>query len=154
MMVFSTQDIEHMQRALRQAELAEAQGEVPIGAVLVLSDGMSFAAGNQTRRLADPCGHAEIVVMREAGRYCQNHRLLASRLYVTLEPCAMCAGAIVQARVANVIYGAEDARAGACGSALSVIPNKVLNHHPKVSGGLLAEQSRQLLTDFFSQRRG
>ena len=142
-----------MNRALSLARRAARVGEVPIGAVVV-RDGLVIAEGyNLTRTDSDPTAHAEIVALRRAGQHLKNERLLGCDLYATLEPCAMCAGAIVQARIARVVYGAPDPKAGACGSVLRVLPNKKLNHRPTVVRWLRAEESARLLKGFFQARR-
>ena len=142
-----------MSRALSQARAAAKKGEVPVGAVLV-RDGKVIAHGhNLTRTLNDPTAHAEIVVIQEASKMLKNERFLGTTLVVTLEPCAMCAGAIVQARIPMVVYGAPDPKAGACGSVFRILPNKKLNHRPIVVKGVMAEASVQLLQGFFRKRR-
>lgn len=142
-----------MLKALMEARKAAKKGEVPVGAVLEIN-GKAFSHGyNLTRTDCDPTAHAEIVVLRKAGKKLGSERLVGSTLYVTLEPCAMCAGAIVQARVKTVVYGAEDPKAGACGSVFKIIPNQKLNHRPAVIPGVLASQSSKLLKDFFKNRR-
>ncbi len=142
-----------MRSALALAREASEVGEVPVGAVVV-RDGKIIGRGyNLTRTKFDPTAHAEVVALRAAAKKVKNERLLGCDLYVTLEPCAMCAGAIVQGRVARLIYGAPDPKAGACGSVMRVIPNKKLNHRPTVVRWLLAEESAELLTGFFRARR-
>lgn len=142
-----------MTRALSLARQAARKGEVPVGAVVV-RDGRIIGEGfNLTRSDSDPTAHAEIVALRLAARRLKNERLLGCDLYVTLEPCAMCAGAIVQSRLARVVYGAPDPKAGACGSVLKVLPNRKLNHRPAVVRWLMAEKSADLLTGFFKARR-
>jgi len=126
---------------------------VPIGAVVV-RDGEVVAAGHNERELRqDPTAHAEVIALREAARLAGTWRVLDAVLYVTLEPCAMCAGAIVLARVPRVVYGASDPKAGACGSVLDVLGEPRLNHRPEVDGGLLAEECGDLLSAFFASRR-
>lgn len=142
-----------MLQALVQARRAGRLDEVPVGAVIV-KDGRVIARGhNLTRTKHDPTAHAEIVALRRASAKLKNERLIGAELYVTLEPCAMCAGAIVQARLAAVHYGTRDPKAGACGSALKVLPHLKLNHRPAVSGGVLAAESAQILVDFFRRKR-
>jgi tRNA(adenine34) deaminase len=145
---------EHFMRlAIREAERALAHDDVPVGAVIV-SDGELLASGHNERELRqDPSAHAELLVIREAARVLGTWRLLDCVLYVTLEPCAMCAGAIVLARVPRVIYGASDPKAGAAGSVLDVLAEPRLNHRPEVASGLLAQESSTLLRDFFASRR-
>jgi tRNA(adenine34) deaminase len=142
-----------MRQALREARRAQAQGEVPIGAVLVV-DGAIVASGfNQPIGSQDPTAHAEVVVLRAAAKALSNYRLPGSTLYVTLEPCLLCVGAIVQARVATVVYGAHDPKGGAVRSLLRV-DELPLNHRFEVVEGILAEESGKLLQDFFKARRG
>jgi tRNA(adenine34) deaminase len=145
---------EHFMRlAIREAELALEHSDVPIGAVVV-RDGEVIGAGRNERELrADPTAHAEILALREAARSMESWRLLDCVLYVTLEPCAMCAGAIVLARLPRVIVGTADPKAGAAGSVLNVLAEPRLNHRPEVSGGLLEAECAALLSDFFGQRR-
>ena len=145
---------EHMERALALARLAGEQGEVPVGAVLVAEDGTVLAEnGNVSVAAHDPTGHAEICVLRAAGRRVGNYRLPGATLYVTLEPCAMCAAALVHARVARIVFGAADPRTGACGSVFDLARSARLNHRIEVVRGVLAEESGKLLRDFFAQRR-
>jgi tRNA(adenine34) deaminase len=142
-----------MRLALREAERALEHEDVPIGAVLVRG-GEVLATGHNERELRqDPTAHAEIIALREAARAERSWRLLDTVLYVTLEPCAMCAGAIVLARVPRVVYGASDPKAGAAGSVLDVLGEPRLNHRPEVAGGLLAGDSGALLSEFFTSRR-
>ncbi len=147
-------DAEYMQMALALAAQAAAAGEVPVGAVVV-RDGEIIGRGyNQPILQSDPTAHAEIVAMREAGRTLGNYRLTDCDLYVTLEPCVMCAGAMINARIRRVIYGAQDAKTGACGSATNLFAEQHLNHHATVSGGVRAAASVVLLQEFFASRRG
>ena len=148
-------DLQYMQLALDEARLAAEAGEVPIGAVLVqVADGKVLArAGNRTIRDCDPTAHAEIVVLREASRALSNYRLSGTTMYVTLEPCAMCAGAIIQARVPRVVYGADDPKGGAVRTCFEVLSHPKLNHHVDVTGGILAEQCAGILQKFFTARR-
>lgn len=142
-----------MQRALELAQQAEQQGEVPVGAVLV-HDGVIIGEGfNQVIELHDPSAHAEAMAIRAAGRHLQNYRLVDTTLYVTLEPCAMCAGLITHARVQTLVYGAADPRTGATGSAIEVINHASMNHQVEVIGGVLADESAELLRQFFRARR-
>jgi tRNA(adenine34) deaminase len=143
-----------MKQALVLAHAAGDQGEVPVGAVLVAEDGALLAeSGNTSISTNDPTGHAEICVLRAAGRKLGNYRLPGSTLYVTLEPCPMCAGALVHARIARIVFGAIDPRAGACGSVFDLVRSVQLNHQIEVSQGVLAEESGKLLKDFFIERR-
>jgi tRNA(adenine34) deaminase len=142
-----------MESALAEASLAASAGEVPIGAIVV-REGMVIAGGhNRVIRDADPTAHAEIVAMRAAARVLGNYRLNGCMLYVTLEPCAMCAGAIIHARLDRLIIAADDPKAGAAGSILSVINHPRLNHQMQVERGILAEESSELLKSFFRERR-
>ena len=152
-MDWSEQDVDWMQAALAEAALAAAGGEVPVGAVVV-ADGEIVAMGhNNSITAADPSGHAEIVALRSAARRVGNHRLSGATLYVTLEPCVMCAGAIAQARVGRVVFGAYDAKAGALGSVEDLADSRALNHRFEVNGGLLADECGELLKAFFEARR-
>ena len=150
---FFPRDELFMRLALREAERATAHGDVPVGAVLV-AGGEVIGAGHNERELRqDPTAHAELLALREGARHLGSWRLLESVLYVTLEPCAMCAGAIVLGRVARVVYGTPDPKAGAAGSVLDVLGEPQLNHRPEVAGGLLADESAALLREFFGSRR-
>jgi tRNA(adenine34) deaminase len=149
----SEQDIYFMRLALREAQRAPAHEDVPIGAVLVSAGEVAAAAHNERELREDPTAHAEIIVLREAARRAGSWRLIDSVLYVTLEPCAMCAGAIVLARVPRVVYAATDPKAGAAGSVLDVLGEPRLNHRPDVTAGVLAPDSGQLLSGFFASRR-
>lgn len=142
-----------MDLALRQAQNAEANGEVPIGCVVVQNGAVIAAAGNRTITDRDPTAHAEMLALREAARKLGRERLADCDLYVTLEPCTMCAGAIVLARVPRVVFGATDPKAGAAGSIFDVLGEPRLNHRPEVKGGLLADESAALLRAFFAERR-
>ena len=147
-------DRRHMALCLRLARRAARLGETPIGAVLVDAAGRVLAAhGNRAISHTDPTAHAEMLVLRQAAAAMGNYRLVGSTLYVSLEPCPMCAGAIVWARVRRVVYGAADPKAGALGSALDLSRQPGLNHRPIVEGGLLAEESAALLREFFQSRR-
>ena len=146
-------DLDAMQAALDEARLAEAAGEVPIGAVVV-SNGYIIARGqNRVLQDTDPTAHAEIVAMRAAARHLNNYRLTGCEMYVTLEPCAMCAGAMIHARIQRLVYGAHDPKAGACGSVLDVLNHPKLNHRMLVSAGVLSDEGGELLRQFFRQRR-
>jgi tRNA(adenine34) deaminase len=147
-------DTAWMRLAIAEAERAEAHGDVPIGAVVV-HDGAVVGAGRNERELRqDPTAHAEILALREAAAALGSWRVLASTLYVTLEPCAMCAGAIVLSRIPRVVYGTEDPKAGASGSVLDVTNTPQLNHRPEVVGGVLRDECAGLLRAFFAARRG
>jgi tRNA(adenine34) deaminase len=146
-------DAGFMRLALAQAELARAQGEVPVGAVVV-KDGEVVAVGyNQPIGRHDPSAHAEVMALRAAGEKLGNYRLPGCELYVTLEPCAMCSGAMMHARLARVVYAASDPKTGVCGSVLDLFAHEVLNHHTEVVGGVLAEEASALLKGFFAERR-
>ena len=139
--------------ALDLARQAAAAGEVPVGA-LVVKDGVIIGRGsNAPITTHDPTAHAEIRAMRDAAQHLGNYRLVDCTLYVTLEPCAMCSGAIQHARIAKLIYGASDPKTGACGSVVNLMAEPKLNHHTEISGGVLAEQCGALLSSFFSERR-
>ena len=143
-----------MSRALELARAAETQGEVPVGAVLVASDGTVVAeAANGPIALNDPTAHAEILALRQAGGALRNYRLPGSTLYVTLEPCAMCAAALVHARIARLVFATEDPKTGACGSVLNVLEGPGVNHVVQKDSGVLAAQSADLLKAFFQRRR-
>jgi len=147
-------DTAYMQEALKLAEQAAAAGEVPVGAVLV-KDGAIVGRGyNQPIAGVDPTAHAEIMALRDAGKVLGNYRLADCDLYVTLEPCVMCSGAIMHARIRRLFFGARDPKTGACGSAIDLFAQPQLNHHAEVMGGMLADESVVLLQDFFSRRRG
>jgi tRNA(adenine34) deaminase len=146
-------DLEFMHLAVVQAQAAALRGEVPIGAVVVLNDRILAAAGNRTVTDCDPTAHAEIIALREAAQKSGNHRLLGASVYVTVEPCAMCAGALVQARVARLIYGADEPKGGAVRTCMNVLDAPALNHRVEVVSGILAEESVRLLQSFFSARR-
>ena len=146
-------DRHFMSRAIELARQAEAAGEVPVGAVIV-RDGEILAEGfNRPISTHDPTAHAEMVALRAAAARIDNYRLTGTTLYVTLEPCAMCAGAMVHARVARLVYAATDPRAGAAGSVFNVVQNPALNHRLEVVSGVLAEECGSLLRDFFVARR-
>lgn len=146
-------DEQWMQYALTLAKKAAAMGEVPVGAVLVKHEQLIAEGWNQPISLHDPTGHAEIIALRQAANKLQNYRLPGVTLYVTIEPCSMCAGAIVHARVSRLVFGAKEPRAGAVGSALNLLQNEKLNHQVEVSKGVLAEECAQVLKDFFLLRR-
>jgi tRNA(adenine34) deaminase len=146
-------DTVFMQAALQQAQLAAVAGEAPVGAVLVTSGEIIAAGHNRTLADHDPSGHAEIVVLRQAAKSAGNHRLVDATVYVTLEPCAMCVGAIVQARIARVVFGAYDQKAGALGSAIDLSDSSAFNHRFEIQGGLLADDCAAVLQKFFAARR-
>jgi tRNA(adenine34) deaminase len=142
-----------MEEALREARRAESMGEVPVGAVVVVDDRVIARAGNRNIADHDPSAHAEILALREAGRVIGNHRLLHCTMYVTIEPCAMCAGALIHARVRRLVYGAADAKAGAVSSVLKIVNHPKLNHQIEVIPGVLASRCMDLLQDFFRRKR-
>ena len=146
-------DERFMGEALALARAAHARGEVPVGAVVVKDGEIIGRGGNAPIAAADPTAHAEIAALREAGRKLGNYRLPECDLYVTIEPCAMCAGAILHARIARVVFGARDPKTGACGSVVDLFAEPRLNHHATVTGGVLAAESGALLSAFFSARR-
>jgi tRNA(adenine34) deaminase len=152
-MSFFPREEYYMRLALREAAQAVEAGDVPIGCVVVRDEEVIAAARNERELRGDPTAHAEILALREAARHVEGWRLLDTVLYVTLEPCAMCAGAIVLARVPRVVYGAPDPKAGAAGSVLNVLDEPRLNHRPDLAGGLLAEDSAVLLRQFFGSKR-
>ncbi len=140
--------------ALAQAAQAQQLGEVPVGAVLVDAQGELLATGfNRTIIDHDPTAHAEVVALRAGAKQVQNYRLPGASLYVTLEPCAMCLGAIMHARLARVVFGAADPKTGVCGSVLNLSLEKQLNHHTQVEGGILAQECGDTLRQFFKERR-
>jgi tRNA(adenine34) deaminase len=146
-------DSDFMETALEEARAAAAAGEVPIGAVLVLDERLIARSGNRTIRDGDPTAHAEIVVLREAARLLANHRLPGAVLYVTLEPCLMCAGAMIQARIARLVYGADDPKGGAARTCFEVLSHPRLNHKIDFTPEVLAAESVALLQAFFASRR-
>ena len=146
-------DRTYMQLALALAHEAAQAGEVPVGAIVV-KEGVVIGRGkNSPIGTHDPTAHAEIRAMREAAEYLENYRLVDCTLYVTLEPCAMCAGAIQHARIARLVFGANDPKTGACGSVINLMSESKLNHHTDVSGGILSQECGMVLSDFFRQRR-
>ena len=150
---FFGRDEHFMRLALREAERAAEHDDVPIGAVVAREGEAIGAAGNERELRGDPTAHAEVLALREAARRLGGWRIPGSVLYVTLEPCVMCAGAIVLARVPRLVYGASDPKAGAAGGALDVLSEPSLNHHPRVEAGLLAAEAAALLEEFFGARR-
>ena len=148
-------DLDHqfMRQAIEQAQLAALEGEVPVGAVLVRDGKVISKAFNQPITHHDPSAHAEMLALRAAAKAEENYRLPGSTLYVTLEPCTMCAGAMLHARVDRVVYGASDPKTGAAGSVLDVFSSKQINHQTRVEGGVMGEECGQLLRSFFKERR-
>jgi tRNA(adenine34) deaminase len=143
-----------MEEALRLARLAEVAGEVPVGAVVVCDERIVGRGWNQVVSITDPCAHAEIQALRDAACALRNYRLSGCELYVTLEPCAMCAGAIIHSRISRLVFGARDPKAGAAGGVMQVINHPRLNHHMEVSEGVLAGRCTEILQTFFRERRG
>ncbi|MBI3404297.1 MAG: tRNA adenosine(34) deaminase TadA [Acidobacteria bacterium] len=149
----ATNDEQFMQAALTEAREAERAGEVPIGAVIVLDGDVIATGNNRTIRDCDPTAHAEIVALRAAAQTLKNYRLSGATLYVTIEPCAMCAGAVIQARIARLVYGADDPKGGAVHSCMSVLDAPNLNHRVEVTGGVLANECATILQSFFAAKR-
>lgn len=146
-------DVRWMREALAAAREAQGRGEVPVGACVVYEDRLIAVAGNMTRAGCDPTAHAEIVALREAARRIGNYRLTGTIVYSTIEPCAMCAGALIQARVKRLVYGAPDERAGAVESHFRICNHSSLNHRIEIASGILEEECRALLQQFFRARR-
>jgi tRNA(adenine34) deaminase len=146
-------DIEFMQQALALASSAANNGEVPVGAIVVKDGQVIGRGGNAPIGLHDPTAHAEIQALRQAATHLGNYRLVDCKLYVTLEPCAMCAGAIQHARIAKLVYGASDHKTGACGSVINLMAEPKLNHHCEVVSGVMAVECGTILSTFFKQRR-
>lgn len=148
------EDVHYMRQALTEAKAAAARGEVPVGAVLVGADGRVLAqTGNAPIGICDPTAHAEVLALRDAAYRTQNYRLTGATLYVTLEPCTMCAGAISNARIARVVYGASDPKGGAVESGVRFFEQSSCHHKPTVTRGVLAEECAELLRSFFRARR-
>jgi tRNA(adenine34) deaminase len=146
-------DIQYMQEALAEARSAAAAGEVPIGAVLVHDGKILARSGNRTIRDCDPTAHAEVVALREAAHRLGNYRLADTTLYVTIEPCSMCSGAILQARIPRLVYGADDPKGGAVRSCFEILSHPRLNHHVEVTPGVLADDCAAIIQSFFAARR-
>lgn len=146
-------DAKCMEIAFAEARAAEQAGEVPIGCVIALGERILARAANRTIRDCDPTAHAEMVALRAAAAALGNYRLLGATLYVTIEPCAMCAGAMLQARVARLVYGAEDPKGGAVRSCFTVLDHPKVNHRVEVTSGIRAEEATALMQDFFAARR-
>ena len=146
-------DTQFMQAAMDEARGAAAAGEVPVGAVMVHEGKIVARSGNRTIREVDPTAHAEIVVLREAARVLGNYRLAGTTLYVTIEPCSMCAGAMIQARVARLVYGADDPKGGAVRSCFEVLTHPRLNHQVEITSGILAAECAAIIQSFFAGRR-
>ena len=148
-----SQDIHWMQQAIKLAQHAADNDEVPIGAILVLNDEIIAQGWNQPITSQDPTAHAEIIALREAAQKLNNYRLLNTTLYVTLEPCAMCVGAMLNARISRLVFGATDPQSGTITSVFQLLDKPSLNHNIKYQGGILAAECGQLLRDFFQKRR-
>jgi tRNA(adenine34) deaminase len=146
-------DAHWMRQALVAAHEARGRGEVPVGTCIVNGDEMLAVAGNRTRTDQDPTAHAEVVALREAARRVGNYRMTDAVVYSTVEPCVMCAGALIQARVRRLVYGARDERAGAVESRFKVCDTDFLNHRIEITAGVLEEECRQVMQDFFRERR-
>lgn len=153
MLLPQPEDLDYMRMALTEAQAAAAAGEVPVGAIIVCNDRVIAAAHNQRETLRDPTAHAEMIAITQAAESLGAWRLEGCTLYVTLEPCPMCAGAIVQSRVPRVVYGAVDPKAGAVESLYQLLADERLNHRPEVTGNVLAEPCGEILTSFFRARR-
>ena len=153
MAAWSETDLGHMRSALAEAEIAADAGEVPVGAVVVSGGEIIGRGHNRSEADHDPSAHAEIVALREAARKLGNHRLTDATLYVTLEPCAMCMGALVQARIERLVFGAYDPKAGAAGSAIDLSDSPSFNHRFEINGGVLAEECGAVLKAFFESKR-
>ena len=143
----------YMKEALKEAKKAFAKDEVPVGCVIVHKNIIIARAHNQIRMLKDPTAHAEMIAITQASNSLQNERLIDCVLYVTIEPCSMCVGAMVLARIKDLIYAADDPKSGACGSALDIINHKNLNHKIKIEKGILGEESSSLIKEFFKKKR-
>jgi len=143
----------YMSEALKQAHEAFEQDEVPVGAVIIHNGRVIARAHNQIELLKDPTAHAEMIAITQAAAYLKSERLLGCSMYATIEPCSMCAGALVLARVKRIYYGAKDPKTGACGSVFDIVNSKKLNHRIKTTGGILAEDCGSLLTEFFKKKR-
>lgn len=146
-------DTGFMQEALEEARSAAAAGEVPIGAVLILDGKVIARSGNRTIRDCDPTAHAEIIVLRKAAQVVDNYRLAGTTLYVTIEPCSMCAGAMIQARILRLVYGANDPKAGAVRTYFQILSNPSLNHQVEITAGVLADECAEVIQYFFAKRR-
>jgi tRNA(Arg) A34 adenosine deaminase TadA len=149
----AAQDTDFMRRALEEARAAAQAGEVPVGAVLVSDDHVIASSGNRTIRGCDPTAHAEMVVLRSAAQAIGNYRLSGTTLYVTVEPCSMCAGAMIQARIARLVYGCDDPKGGAVRSCFEVLSHPSLNHRVEILPGVLAEECGAAMQAFFAARR-
>ncbi len=153
MTAWSDRDLGHMRAALAEAKVAAEEGEVPVGAVVVASGEIIARGHNRSETDNDPSAHAEIVALREAARETGNYRVTDGTLYVTLEPCAMCMGALVQARIERLVFGAYDPKAGAAGSAIDLSDSRSFNHRFEINGGVLAGECAEVLKSFFESKR-
>lgn len=151
--VLSDSDERFMQAAMEEARIAEENGDVPIGAVIVYQDQVIGKAYNQREQLKDPTAHAEIIALTQAAAFLKSWRLNGCTMYVTLEPCPMCAGALVLARIDRLVYGCDDPKAGACGSLYNIVRDERLNHRVEITSGVLREQCSEQLQQFFAHRR-
>ena len=147
------EDERFMRTVIEAARIAEDNGDIPIGAVIVLENNIIAKAYNQREQLADPTAHAEIIALTQAAAALENWHLNGCTMYVTLEPCPMCAGALVLSRMDRLVYGCDDPKSGACGSLYNIVADERLNHRLEVTSGVLAEQCREQLQNFFQQRR-
>lgn len=152
-MSWADSDIQFMRAAIAEAEKARDSLEIPVGAIVARSDDIVGRGFNRTIQDCDPSAHAEVVALREAARHDKNHRLNGATVYVTLEPCVMCVGALIQARIARLVFGAYDANAGAVGSVLDLGDSRELNHRIEINGGLLEEECSSMLKKFFISKR-
>ncbi|MFH1479124.1 MAG: tRNA adenosine(34) deaminase TadA [Candidatus Omnitrophota bacterium] len=143
----------YMSMALKEASVAYEKDEVPVGAVIVYKGNVIARAHNQVKLLKDPTAHAEIIAITQASNYLQNERLIGCSMYVTIEPCSMCAGAMVLARIKELVYAAKDPKTGACGSVINIVDNKTLNHKMIVREGVLHKESSLLIKEFFREKR-
>ncbi|MEW6608413.1 MAG: tRNA adenosine(34) deaminase TadA [bacterium] len=146
-------DIYFMRQALVEAEKAYKFGEIPVGTVIVLDEKIIARGHNQIVKLKDPTAHAEILAIKKAAVYLKNERLINTSMYVTIEPCAMCAGALILSRVKNLVYGADDLKTGACGSIINIAQHSSLNHQLNVKKGILEQECRELIQRFFKEKR-
>lgn len=146
-------DKKWMQRAFELAEKAKSQDEVPVGAVIIFEDQIIGEGWNQSISSHDPTAHAEVMALRDAGNNISNYRIPNATMYVTLEPCAMCAGAIVHARLAKLVYAADDPKTGACGSVFNLLQSEELNHKVEIENGVMEEECRSLIKTFFKEKR-
>lgn len=146
-------DIGFMQEAIEEARSAASAGEVPVGAVLVYDGRIVARSGNRTIRDCDPTAHAEIIVLRKAAKVVDNYRLAGTTLYATIEPCSMCAGAMIQARIPRLVYGANDPKAGAVRTYFQILSNSNLNHQVEITAGVLADECAEVMQTFFAKRR-